>query len=324
MADIHAHYGPSTLYPPIEAYDTGFLKVSAIHNIYYEQSGNPQGLPVVYLHGGPGGGISPSDRQYFDPKFYRIIAFDQRGAGKSTPPAELKENDTWALVSDIETLRTTLGVDKWVVFGGSWGSTLALTYAIKHTERCKALILRGIFTLRQSELKWFYQEGASHVFPDAFDSYKAVIPEEERGDYITAYYKRLTSADPAVRREAGKAWSSWEMKTSKLYVSEEMVKHAEDDTWADQFARIECHYFVNKGFFETDAWILDNVDKIRHLPCVIVQGRYDVVCPAVSAWELHKKWPEAEFHLIPDSGHSAKEPGTTQQLVAAADKFKTL
>ncbi|KAJ3019589.1 UNVERIFIED_CONTAM: hypothetical protein HDU68_010601 [Siphonaria sp. JEL0065] len=324
MANLHDHYGPTALYPPIEAYNKGFLNVSDIHSIYYEESGNPKGLPVVYLHGGPGGGISPSDRQYFDPKFYRIIAFDQRGAGQSTPPAELEGNDTWSLVEDIEKIRTTLGVDQWVVFGGSWGSTLALTYAIKHAERVKALILRGIFTLRQSELKWFYQEGASHIFPDAFDAYSAVIPEEERGDYISAYYKRLTSSDPAVRRAAGKAWSAWEMKTSKLYVSEEMVKHAEDDTWADQFARIECHYFINKGFFESDAWILENVDKIRHIPAVIVQGRYDVVCPATTAWELHKKWPEAEFHLIADSGHSAKEPGTTKLLVEAANKFKTL
>ncbi|KAJ3296838.1 hypothetical protein HDU79_005630 [Rhizoclosmatium sp. JEL0117] len=324
MSNLHAHYGPSALYPPIDAYDTGFLKVSDIHNIYYEQSGNPQGNPVVYLHGGPGGGISPSDRQYFDPKFYRIIAFDQRGAGKSTPPAELEGNDTWSLVSDIEKLRSTLGIDKWVVFGGSWGSTLALTYAIQHADRVKALILRGIFTLRESELKWFYQEGASHIFPDAFDVYKSVIPEDERGDYIKAYYKRLTSADPAVRRQAGKTWSAWEMKTSKLFVDEEMVKHAEDDTWADQFARIECHYFINKGFFDEDGWILKNVGKIRHIPGVIVQGRYDVVCPAVTAHDLHKAAPEFEFNLVADSGHSAKEPGTTKLLVAAADKFKHL
>ncbi|KAJ3073541.1 hypothetical protein HDU98_001281 [Podochytrium sp. JEL0797] len=324
MTSLHSHYGPSALYAPIETYDQGFMKVSDIHSLYYEQSGNPKGLPVVYLHGGPGGGISPSDRQYFDPKFYRIIAFDQRGSGKSTPPAELRDNDTWHNVADIEQLRTTLGIDKWVVFGGSWGSTLALTYAIKHAERCKALILRGIFTLRKSELDFFYQEGTNHIFPDAWENYVKVIPEEERGDFVKAYYKRLTSEDPAVRREAGKAWSSWEMKTSKLFVDDEMVKHAEDDVWADQFARIECHYFVNKGFFETDSWILDNVDAIRHLPCVIVQGRYDCVCPATTAWELHKRWPEAEFHLIADSGHSAKEPGTTKMLVAAADKFKTL
>ncbi|KAJ3244614.1 hypothetical protein HDU78_010720 [Chytriomyces hyalinus] len=325
MANTQSHYGTeSPLYPKIDAYDTGFLKVSDIHSIHYEQSGNPNGLPVVYLHGGPGGGIAPSDRQYFDPKFYRIIAFDQRGAGLSTPAAELAQNDTWSLVSDIEQLRTTLGVDKWVVFGGSWGSTLALTYAIKHASHVKALILRGIFTLRQSELKWFYQEGASHIFPDAWDSYRDAIPEDERHDFIAAYYKRLTSDDAAVRRAAGKAWSTWEMATSKLFVDPEMIKHAQDDTWADQFARIECHYFINKGFFETDAWILDNVDKIRHIPAVIVQGRYDVVCPSTTAWELHKRWPEAEFHMIGDSGHSAKEPGTTLKLVEAANKFKTL
>ncbi|KAJ3099709.1 hypothetical protein HK100_004846, partial [Physocladia obscura] len=322
MTTLHSHYGPSPLYPPIDAYETGFLKVSELHTLYYEQSGNPNGKPVIFSKGGPGGGISPSDRQYFDPSVYRLVAFDQRGSGKSMPPAELTENNTWALVSDIEMLREKLNIDKWVVFGGSWGSTLSLSYAITHPSRVKALILRGIFILRESELKWFYQDGASHIFPDAFDLYKAPIPENERHDYISAYYKRLISPDPAVRREAGKAWSTWEMATSKLFVDAEMIKHAQDDTWADQFARIECHFFINKGFFEKDGWILENVDKIQHIPTVIVQvynetpclGRYDVVCPATTAWELHKKLPDAEFHFVADSGHSAKEPGTTKLL----------
>ncbi|KAI8846541.1 Alpha/Beta hydrolase protein [Chytridium lagenaria] len=299
-------------YSGVEPYETGFLPVSAIHTIYYEQSGNPEGNPVVYLHGGPGGGCSASDRNYFDPAVYRIILLDQRGSGKSTPPAELKENDTWALI------------EKWVVFGGSWGSTLALTYAIQHTDRVKALVLRGIFTLRKSEIKWFYQEGASHIFPDAWEGYLAPIPEEERGDMITAYYKRLTGDDEDARKNAGKAWSKWEMKTSKLYVDDALIARAENDVWADQFARIECHYFVNKGFFESDSWILDNVHRIRHIPGVIVQGRYDVVCPATTAWDLHKKWPEAKLHLIGDAGHSAKETGITRQLVIACEEFKNL
>ncbi|KAJ3202716.1 hypothetical protein HDU83_007148 [Entophlyctis luteolus] len=315
----------SSFYPPIEAYDTGFLRVSDVHSIYYEQSGNPTGNPVVYVHGGPGGGISPSDRQYFDPAVYRIVAFDQRGAGKSVPSAELTDNTTWALVSDMEKLREKLHIDKWVVFGGSWGSTLSLTYAIKHAQRVKALILRGIFLLRKSELAWFYEPGgASNVFPDVFDEYLEQVPANERDDCVRAYYKLLTSPDDNVRRAAGEAWSKWEMSTSRLFVDAEMISRAEDSTWADQFARIECHYFVNNGFFEKDGWILDNIDSIRHIPCTIIQGRYDMVCPATSAWELHKKWPEAEFHLVPDAGHSAKEPGTTKLLVASAEKYKSM
>ncbi|KAJ3328537.1 hypothetical protein HDU76_009778 [Blyttiomyces sp. JEL0837] len=314
----------SPLYPSSEAFNSGFLSVSSIHTIAYSQYGNPKGNAVIYVHGGPGGGTSPDDSRYFDPTTYRIVLFDQRGAGKSTPPAELRENDTWSLVSDMERIREHLGIDKWVVFGGSWGSTLALAYAIKHADRVKALIVRGIFTLRKSEIKWFYQEGASHIFPDAWEPYVNAIPVDERDDFITAYYKRLTSEDPAVRRAAAGAWSTWEMATSKLYTDPELIKKAENDTWADQFARIECHYFINKGFFETDEWILENVDKIRHIPAVIVQGRYDVVCPVYTAWALHKRWPESELHIITDAGHSAKEKGTTQKLVEAAEKFKNL
>ncbi|KAI9358868.1 proline iminopeptidase [Zopfochytrium polystomum] len=309
------------LYAPIDPYDSGFLQVSSVHSVYYEQCGNKNGLPVVFLHGGPGGGVGPDDRRYFDPAVYRIILFDQRGAGKSTPTASLEDNSTWALVADIEALRTRLDVDRWVVFGGSWGSTLALTYAIRHADRVAALVLRGIFTLRKSEIDWFYQSGASHIFPDAWETYTSPIPPDEHNDFIRAYHRRLTGDDAEVRRRCGVAWSTWEMATSKLYTDPELLKRAQNDTWADQFARIECHYFVNEGFFEKDGWILDNVEKIRHIPAVIVQGRYDVVCPATTAWELHRKWPEAEFHLIADAGHSAKEEGIRKRLVLAADRF---
>ena len=294
--------------------------------------------------GGPGGGCGSDDRRYFNPSNYRIIIFDQRGSGKSLPAAELNENDTFSLVDDIEKIRSHLEIEKWVVFGGSWGSTLALTYAIKHPERVKALILRGIFTLRKrfffsfcfwicstklqsiSEIDWFYQSGASHIFPDAWDIYIAPIPVEERHDMIKAYYKRLTGSDEMVRKQCAKAWSTWEMMTSKLYTDPKLLQRAENDTWADQFARIECHYFVNGGFFEYDGWVLDNVNVIRDngIPGVIVQGRYDVVCPAMTAWELHKKWPEAEFHMLSDSGHSAKEKSISKKLVEAAQRFETL
>ncbi|KAF9393499.1 hypothetical protein CPC16_001865 [Podila verticillata] len=283
------------LYPKIEAYDEGFLKVSDIHTLYYEQSGNPQGKPVIYLHGGPGGGVSGHDRRYFDPQVYRIILLDQRG------------------------------IDKWVVFGGSWGSTLSLVYAQEHPDRVKALILRGIFMLRKSELRWFYEQGgASHIFPDAWDEYIKPIPENERDNFIAAYHKRLTGDNEEEKIKCAKAWSTWECSTSKLYVDPVEIAKASEDIWALAFARIECHYFFNKGFFKTDAHILENMDKIRHIPATIVQGRYDVVCPATSAWELHKVWPEAKFEFMADAGHSAKELATTARLVQAADEYKTL
>jgi len=311
-------------YPEIEPYDHGMLKVSDLHEIYYEQSGNKDGVPVLFIHGGPGGGTSGRDRRHFNPAAYRIIVFDQRGAGKSTPAAELKENTTWDLVADIEKIREKLEIDKWVVFGGSWGSTLSLTYAETHPDRVRALVLRGIFTLRKKELKWFYQEGASFIFPDAFDAYKAAIPEAEHGDLMTAYYKRLTSDDEKTRIDAARAWSTWEMSTSTLFQDKSYLKRCDSDLWVAQFARIECHYFVNKGFYESDSWILDNVDKIRHIPTTIVQGRYDVVCPMDTAWELHKRFPEAEFHVIPDAGHSAKEKGIASKLVETTDKYAKL
>lgn len=311
-------------YPPIEPINKGFLKVSDIHNLYWEECGNPQGQPVVFLHGGPGGGIGPDLRRFFDPKAYRIILFDQRGSGASTPNAELKDNTTWDLVKDIETLREMFKIDKWVVFGGSWGSTLALAYAITHPERVKGLILRGIFLCRPSEIKWFYQEGASQIFPDVWDEYLKPIPTNERHDMVTAYYKRLTDSNADVRLTAAKAWSKWEAATSRLFVSPEAIDEFDDPEYALSFARIECHYFTNNAFFKTDNWLLENIDKIRHIPGVIVQGRYDVVCPARSAWDLHKAWPEAKFTFIADAGHAAAEPGTKSALIEATDAFKNL
>jgi proline iminopeptidase len=312
------------LYPPREAYNEGYLQVSDIHRIHYEESGNPQGKPIVLLHGGPGGGCPPFYRQYFDPNKWRLVMFDQRGCGKSKPHAELRENTTWDLVSDIEKLREYLDIDKWVVFGGSWGSTLSLAYSQTHPSRCKGLILRGIFMLRQKEIRWFYQEGTSYIFPDAWEEYLKPIPPEERGDMINAYYKRLTNPDIKVRLEAARAWSIWEGSTSKLFSDNQLIQSVGEDNFADAFARIECHYFVNKGFFEREDQLLLNVDKIRHIPAVIVQGRYDVVCPMISAYELHSRWQEAEFILVPDAGHSMTEPGIRSALIDATDRLAQL
>ncbi len=309
------------LYPLREAYQEGRLQVTELHTVYFEESGNPQGKPIVVLHGGPGGGCPSYYRQYFNPEKWRLIMFDQRGCGKSTPHAELRENTTWDLVSDIEKIREHLGIDKWAVFGGSWGSTLSLAYSETHPERCTGLILRGIFMLRQKELHWFYQEGASNIFPDAWEEYLKPIPPEERDNLLNAYYKRLTSEDKRVRLEAAKAWSIWEASTSKLFLDKSLMNSFGESAFADAFARIECHYFVNKGFFEREDQLLLNVEKIRHIPAVIVQGRYDVVCPMVSAWELHKVWSEAEFIVVPDAGHSMSEPGIQTALIDATDKF---
>eukprot|EP00842_Homolaphlyctis_polyrhiza_P002189 jgi/Hompol1/2971/HPOL_006298-RA len=314
----------SPLFTVGQPFKSEHLQVSELHRIYIEQVGNPNGKPVLFVHGGPGGGTSTSDAGYFDPAVYRVILVDQRGAGKSTPTAELEGNDTWSLVADLEKVRLKLGIEKWVVFGGSWGSTLSLTYAISHPESVKALILRGIFLLRPSEIQFFYQDGASHLFADYWDKYLEVIPETERGDLVSAYYKRLTSSDLSVRLAAAKAWSTWECATSKLYVDPQMIAKAESDEWSLAFARIECHYFINNGFFPTNNWILENVHKIRHIPAVIVQGRYDVVCPMRSAWDLSKAWPEAKLHIVPDAGHSAKEKGITAKLVEAANQFRSL
>lgn len=308
-------------YPAIEPYRTGFLKVSDLHTIYFEESGNPNGKPAVFFHGGPGGGSDAKQRTFFDPREYRILLWDQRGCGKSTPYACLEENTTWDLVADAEKLRAHLGIERWLVFGGSWGSTLALAYAEKHPDRVTELVLRGIFLLRKMDIDWFYQRGASAIYPDAWEAYEKAIPVEERHDYLSAYHKRLTSTDKTTQMNAARAWSVWEGSTSKLYPDEKMATDYGADAFALAFARIECHYFRNKGFFEVDGQLLRDVHKIRHIPAVIVQGRYDVVCPMEGAWALHRAWPEADLFVIPDAGHSAFEPGISRALVAATDRF---
>jgi proline iminopeptidase len=311
-----------TLYSPIEPFDEGMLPVSEIHTIHYEQAGNPEGQPVVFLHGGPGGGIIPDYRRYFDPLVYRIVLIDQRGSGLSRPHASLEQNTTWDLVEDIERVREHLGIDSWQVFGGSWGSTLALAYSQTHPTRVRQLVLRGIFLCRPKEIRWFYQEGANWIFPDVWEQYVNVIPPEERGDMVSAYYRRLTSDDPAIRLEAARAWSVWEASTSKLAPDAKLIEDFGDPEFATAFARIECHYFMNNCFFDTDNYLIENVDKIRSIPAVIVQGRYDVVCPITSAWELHRAWPEADLRIIGDAGHSASEPGIIDALVSATDGFR--
>jgi proline iminopeptidase len=311
------------LYPPVDPFSSEFLQVSERHRLYLEQAGNPDGKPVIFLHGGPGGGIVPLYRQFFNPQRWRIVLFDQRGCGQSTPHAELAENTTWDLVADIETIRTHLGIEQWTVFGGSWGSTLALAYSQTHPQRCSGLILRGIFTLRQQEIRWFYQEGANYLYPDAWEHYLAPIPTEQRYDLVGAYYQQLTSADRSTRLAAARAWSAWEASTSKLRQDASLIDRFSADDFAVAFARIECHYFINRGFFEPDDQLLRNVGRIRHIPGVIVQGRYDVVCPPITAWELHRAWPEARFVMVQEAGHSATEPGIVDALITATDEFAT-
>jgi len=309
------------LYPKIEPFNEFNIQVSDLHTIHIEESGNKEGKPVIFLHGGPGGGIEPIYRQYFNPQKWHIIIFDQRGCGKSTPHAELNENTTWDLISDIEKIRDHLNIKKWVVFGGSWGSTLSMSYAISYPSRCKALILRGIFMIRQKEIDWFYQEGASYIYPDAWEEYLIPIPENERNDLVSAYYKRLTSDNKEIRLKAAKAWSNWEGNTSQLLQNNKSLHYFNDLKVTEAFARIECHYFINKGFFDSDHWILDNAQKVSNIPCVIIQGRYDVVCPIISAWELHKKLPNADLHIIQNAGHSMKEEGITEKLIEYTDKY---
>ena len=313
-----------SLFPPIEPFNDLFLKVSDLHTIHVEEAGNPDGKPVLFVHGGPGGGIEPIYRQYFNPEKWRIILFDQRGCGKSTPFAELTENTTWDLESDIETIRVHLHIEKWVVFGGSWGSTLSLAYAQSHPERVKGIILRGIFLLRQKEIRWFYQEGASNIYPDAWENYLKPIEEGERNDLLSAYYKRLTSENKEIRLEAAKAWSTWEGSTLKLLPDEKIMHHFGEDDFSEAIARIECHYFMNKGWFDPEDQLLQNISIIRHVPGAIVQGRYDIVCPMISAWELHQAWPEAEFYVIKDAGHSITEPGIAEKLVQLTEQFADL
>ena len=310
-------------YPPIKPYKTGFLKVSDLHEMYYEESGNPDGKPVVFLHGGPGGGTNPKMRQFFNPKRYRIVLFDQRGCGKSKPSASLVDNTTWHLVSDIESLREHLKIERWQVFGGSCGSTLALAYAQKHAQRCTELVLRGIFLLRKLELDWFYQSdlGAAALFPDLFEDFLAPLSADERKDCVQSYYQRLTSDNRETLLAAARAWSIWEGALSNLKQNKDYVKRFGDATFAAAFARIECHYFVNGGFLERPNQLLEEVHRIRHIPSVIVQGRFDVVCPVKSAWDLHTSWPEADLRIVSDAGHSAFEPGIARELVLATDRF---
>lgn len=310
------------LYPDIEPFDSGFLAVDDRHRVFYEQCGNPEGKPVVIVHGGPGAGCSPKMRRFHDPKHYRIVLFDQRGAGRSTPHADLTDNTTWHLVADMEKLRAHLGIARWQVFGGSWGSTLALAYAERHPERVSELVLRGIFMLRRWELEWFYQEGASRLYPDAWRSYLEHIPVVERGDLISAYHRRLTSPDPAVRLAAARIWSVWEAATSLLVPEDSFVSSFEDEQFALAFARIESHYFVHGGFFEVEDQLLRDAHRIQDIPGVIVHGRYDVVCPLQNAFDLHRVWPKARLVVTPRSGHAAFEPENASALVEATDGFR--
>lgn len=313
-----------TLYDPTEPYDSGHIRVSDVHQLYYEQCGTPNGKPVVFLHGGPGAGLVPDYRRFFDPQAYRIILFEQRGAGRSIPHASLDDNTTWHLVEDIERIREHFQIEQWLVFGGSWGSTLALAYAETHPERVRGLVLRGIFLCRSKEIRWFYEDsqGASAIFPDNWETYVQLIPEAERGDMIDAYYRRLTSDDESVRLETAKAWAQWEASALRLLPDQSLIDEFTEHDKALAVARIECHYFVNNCFFETDNYLIENVDRIRHIPAVIVHGRYDIVCPFMNAWDLHRAWPEAELKIIADAGHAATEPGIADALVRATDSFR--
>ncbi len=311
-----------TFYPERQPFSRGRLRVSDLHEIYFEECGNPAGKPALVLHGGPGGGISPFLRQMHDPAAYRIVLFDQRGCGQSTPHAVLEENTTWRLVEDIETLRRHLGIERWQVVGGSWGSTLALAYAETHPERVTELIVRGIFTLRSSEIRWFYQQGADALFPDAWEAFVAPIPPEERGDLLSAYHRRLTGPDPAEQLACARAWSQWEGATLSLLPDEKRVNEFGTERFALAFARIECHYFMNGGFFLQDGQLLAEAHRLKPIPGVIIQGRYDVVTPPVTAWDLHRAWPEAQFIMVADAGHTATEPGITDALVRATDRFR--
>ncbi|MGD9866366.1 MAG: prolyl aminopeptidase [Hyphomicrobiales bacterium] len=309
------------LYPDIAPYNQGRLEVGDGHEIYFEESGNPRGKPALLVHGGPGGGSNPTMRRYHDPQHYRIILFDQRGSGRSTPYAGLEANTTWHLVADMERLRTHLGIERWQLLGGSWGSTLSLAYAETHPERVTELLLRGIFTLRKSELDWFYQEGCNWIFPEAFEAYLAPIPPEERGDMVRAYYKRLTGDDKDVQTRAARAWSVWEGTTLSLLEDPARVRRFDDPYYALAFARIECHYFINSGFFERDGQLLEDAHRLKGIPGVIVHGRYDVVTPARNAWDLSRAWPDGDLRIVPDAGHAMTEPGIVHELVSATRRF---
>ncbi|WP_404933302.1 prolyl aminopeptidase [Nitratireductor sp. L15S-10] len=309
-----------TLYPEIEPFESGMLDVGDGHTVYWERVGTRGAKPVVFLHGGPGGGCSPTHRRAFNPEKYDVMLFDQRGCGRSKPHAELEANTTWHLVADIERLRNLMGVEKWQVFGGSWGSTLALAYAETHPERVSELILRGIYTLTRAELDWYYQFGVSQMFPEKWERFIAPIPEEERGDLMAAYRKRLTSSDRVVQLEAAKAWSLWEGETITLLPDQGLTEDFGEEDFAIAFARIENHFFVHGGWFE-DGQLLRDAHKLAGIPGVIVHGRYDMPCPAHYAWQLHKAWPDAQFHLIEGAGHAFSEPGILDRLIRATDQF---
>ena len=310
-----------TLYPSLEPYDHGFLEVGDGHTVYYEQCGNAEGKPALFVHGGPGAGGDIGARRFFDPSGYRIIVFDQRGAGRSRPEASLSDNTTWHLVADMELLRERLSIEQWLVFGGSWGSTLSLAYAQRHPNAVSELVLRGIFLLRKKELDWFYQSGASEIYPDEWANFLAPIPLEERHDLLHAYYRRLTGEDAEIRLTAARAWSVWEGSTSFLTPDAKRTMQFGTPEFALALARIETHYFTNQGFFANEDELLGGIDLIRHIPAVIVQGRYDVVCPMTTAWELANRWPEADFRIVTDAGHSAYESGITHELLSATDAF---
>ncbi|MCB1138974.1 MAG: prolyl aminopeptidase [Leptospiraceae bacterium] len=308
------------LYPEIEPHNHFRLSVSALHTIYVEEVGNPRGKPVLFVHGGPGGGINEKHRRYFDPEAYRIILFDQRGAGKSNPYAALEENTTWDLVSDMELIREQLGIQKWMLFGGSWGSTLSLAYATIHPERITEMVLRGIFLCRPEEIFWFYQQGADRIFPESFAEYSSIIPEEERHDLVEAYHRRLNHADQRLRMQAARAWSLWEGSALRLIPDQETMEEFGEIALA--LARIENHYFHNKCFFESPDYILENVNKFRHIPSILIHGRYDIVCPVKNAYDLHLEWPESELRIVPDAGHAGSETGIIEALMQATEERK--
>ena len=309
-----------TLYPAIEPWRSGRLEVGDGHVLYWEQCGNPDGKPAVMLHGGPGAGCNPDHRRQFDPERFNVTLFDQRGCGRSTPHASLDANTTWHLVEDMEKLRRQVGVESWMVYGGSWGSTLALAYAQAYPERTTGLVLRGIFLFRQKELDWLYQFGASEVYPDKWGEFLAPIPEAERGDMVTAYQKRLTADDPAVQLQAAKAWSKWEAETVTLLPDPHVIEEHTSDDFAIAIARIENHYMAHKGWLE-EGQLLADAHRLKNIPGVIVQGRYDMCTPPVSAWDLKQAWPEVELQIVPDGGHLFTEPGVLDGLIRAADRF---
>lgn len=312
------------LFPEIEPFASGWMPTGSVHEIYYEECGAPNGKPALVLHGGPGGAVNAGMRRYFDPAKWRTVLFDQRGCGKSRPNAVLEDNTTWTLIEDIERLRERCGIEKWTVFGGSWGSTLSMAYAITHPERVEALVLRGIFLLTKPELSWFYQDGACHIFPDAWERFLAPIPEDERSDLMGAYYRRLTSDNVKVRNEAAIAWSSWEGDTVSVKGPAARPDRFGDPEFAVAFARIECWYFMNGGFFPEDDWLIQNIHRVRHIPTWIAQGRFDVVTPMSGAWRLHKAFPEAKLEVIGDAGHASTEPGIIDALVRATDEAAKL